>query len=304
MDSSIVVAEPVREALAEGRGVVALESTLFAHGLPAPRNLEVAAELERLVRGAGAEPATVGIVAGQPIVGLDAAQIARLARGGPAKLSTRDLAPAVASGADGATTVAATATLAAAVGVGVFATGGLGGVHRQPAFDESADLFALARLPLVVVCSGVKSILDVGATLERLETLGVTVVGYRTRRFPGFYLTDSGFELEWAAESPEAVAQMARARATLGVAQQAIVVAQPLPEDAQLDPAVHDAALRDGLARAAESGITGQRTSPFLLEHLAAVTGGASVDANVALVRRNARLGAEIAIAMTAARQE
>ncbi len=300
MSSVIEVAQRVREALTDGRGVVALESTLFAHGLPSPQNFEVAHDLEQIVERAGAEPATIGVVAGRPVVGLDASQIRRLAGGEATKLSTRDLAPAVATGADGATTVAATAALAAAVGIGVFATGGLGGVHRAPAFDESADLVTLARTPLIVVCAGVKSILNVGATLERLETLGVTVVGYRTRRFPGFYLTDSGFDLEWSAESPEAVAEIARARGGLDTTRQAIVVAQPLPEELQLDPAAHDAALAEGLALAAESGISGQGTTPFLLDHLAAATGGASVEANVALVRRNARLAAQIAVALGA----
>ena len=209
----------VAEALRDGRPVVALESTIVSHGLPRPDNLRVARQIEQAVRDAGAVPATIGMVGGELVVGLDDAELTRLATvDGVAKLSVRDLAVAAATGADGATTVAATSAVAAAAGIGVFATGGLGGVHREAAqtFDESADLVTLARTPIAVVCAGVKSILDVGATLERLETLGVGVVGYRTRRFPGFYLTDAGFDLDWSVDSPEQVAAVLAARDAAG----------------------------------------------------------------------------------------
>ena len=205
----------VADALRDGRPVVALESTIVSHGLPRPDNLRVARQIEQAVRDAGAVPATIGMVGGELVVGLDDAELTRLATvDGVTKLSVRDLAVAAATGADGATTVAATSAVAAAAGIGVFATGGLGGVHREAAqtFDESADLVTLARTPIAVVCAGVKSILDVGATLERLETLGVAVVGYRTRRFPGFYLTDGGFDLDWSVDSPEQVAAVLAAR--------------------------------------------------------------------------------------------
>ncbi len=197
----------VRAALSADRPVVALESTIIAHGLPRPRNLDVARQIEQTVRDNGAVPATIGVVAGVPVVGLDDDELTRLATSDEvAKLSVRDLAVAAAARADGATTVASTAALAAHAGIALFATGGLGGVHRGAAqtYDESADLVALGRTPVMVVCAGVKSILDVGATLERLETLGVTVVGYGTRRFPGFYLTDSGFDLDWSVSTPDA----------------------------------------------------------------------------------------------------
>lgn len=196
----------VADARRDGRPVVALESTIVSHGLPRPDNLRVAREIEQAVRAAGAVPATIGMVGGELVVGLDDDQLTRLAStDGVAKLSVRDLAIASATGADGATTVAATSAVAAAAGIGVFATGGLGGVHREASqtFDESADLTTLARTPITVVCAGVKSILDVGATLERLETLGVAVLGYRTHRFPGFFITDSGFGLDWSVDSPE-----------------------------------------------------------------------------------------------------
>ena len=206
----------VAEALAWGRPVVALESTLIAHGLPQPENLALARELEEIVREEGAVPATVGVIRGEPLVGLSESEIERLATGGReiAKLSVRDLSPAVARGSDGATTVASTALLASRVGIRVFATGGLGGVHREArdTWDESADLTTLGRIPIGVVCAGVKSILDIGATLERLETLNVTVIGYRTDRFPGFLISDSGFTVDWRVESPKEAADVIKAQ--------------------------------------------------------------------------------------------
>ncbi|WP_422752731.1 pseudouridine-5'-phosphate glycosidase [Micromonospora sp. WMMD708] len=290
----------VDEALRDGRPVVALESTIVSHGLPRPDNLRVARQIEQTVRDAGAVPATIGMVGGELVVGLDDAELTRLATVDPvAKLSVRDLAVAAATGADGATTVAATSAVAAAVGIGVFATGGLGGVHREAAqtFDESADLVTLARTPITVVCAGVKSILDVGATLERLETLGVGVVGYRTRRFPGFYLTDSGFDLDWSVDSPEQVAAVLAAREQHGVHGGGLIVANPLPVDEQLDPALHDRTLTEGLARLGREGVTGKAVTPFLLAHFHSATEGASLAVNVRIILRNADLAARIAVA-------
>ncbi|MEV4842386.1 pseudouridine-5'-phosphate glycosidase [Micromonospora matsumotoense] len=290
----------VADALRDGRPVVALESTIVSHGLPRPDNLRVAREIEQTVRDAGAAPATIGMVGGELVVGLDDAQLTRLATvDGVAKLSVRDLAVAAATGADGATTVAATSAVAAAAGIGVFATGGLGGVHREAAqtFDESADLGTLARTPIVVVCAGVKSILDVGATLERLETLGVGVVGYRTRRFPGFYLTDAGFDLDWSVDSPEQVAEVLAAREQHGVHSGGLLVANPLPVDEQLDPALHDRTLTEGLARLHRDGVTGKAVTPFLLAHFHSATEGASLAVNIRIILRNADLAARIAVA-------
>ncbi|WP_420116870.1 pseudouridine-5'-phosphate glycosidase [Micromonospora sp.] len=290
----------VDEALRDGRPVVALESTIVSHGLPRPDNLRVARQIEQTVRDAGAVPATIGMIAGELVVGLGDAELTRLATVDPvAKLSVRDLAVAAATGADGATTGAATSAVAAAVGIGVFATGGLGGVHREAAqtFDESADLVTLARTPITVVCAGVKSILDVGATLERLETLGVGVVGYRTRRFPGFYLTESGFDLDWSVDSPEQVAAVLAAREQHGVHGGGLIVANPLPVDEQLDPALHDRTLAEGLARLGREGVTGKAVTPFLLAYFHSATEGASLAVNVRIILRNADLAARIAVA-------
>src|SRR5262249_35899915 len=264
-------------------------------GLPRSNNLTVAGEIEEAVRGAGAVPATIGMVGGEVVVGLDDREIGRLAGAdGVVKLSVRDLAPAAAAGVDGATTVAATATIAARAGIVVLATGGLGGVHRgaSTSFDESADLTALSGLPIAVVCAGVKSILDVGATLERLETLGVTVVGYRTRRFPGFYLSDSGFELDWSFDDPKEVAGMLRASAALGIERGAVIVAHPLPPSEQLDPALHDRVLAEALAGVEREHITGKAVTPYLLAHFHEATGGRSLDVNVRIILRNAALAA------------
>jgi len=297
-DFEIGYGPEVAEALATGRPVVALESTIVAHGLPRPDNLRVAREIEQTVRAAGAVPATVGMLGGRLIAGLDDAQLTRLATADDvAKLSSRDLAVAAALGVDGATTVAATSAVAAAAGIKVFATGGLGGVHRDAPYDESADLVTLARTPIAVVCAGVKSILDVGATLERLETLGVAVVGYGTQRFPGFYLTDSGFDLDWSLDTPELVAAALAARAAQGVHAGALVVANPLPVDEQLDPDLHDRTLTDGMAMLEREGITGKAVTPFLLGHFHESTGGASLAVNVRIILRNADLAARVAVA-------
>jgi pseudouridylate synthase len=292
------IAPAVAEAHEHGGAIVALESTLIAHGLPRPRNLEVAGELEAAVRAEGAVPATVAVVAGEVRIGLDAAGLAAIAAGdGVAKCSVRDLGPVMAGGGHGATTVAATAHLAARAGIQVFATGGLGGVHHGGGFDESADLATLAATPIVVVCAGVKSLLDVGATLERLESLSVTVLGYATDAFPGFYLSDSGFPAPGRADSPEEVAAVALAARSVG-APGAIVVANPLPVTEQLDPALHDRVVRSGLEAAAAAGICGRDVTPFLLDRFHRETGGASLGANVRLVLRNAALAARIAVAL------
>jgi pseudouridine-5'-phosphate glycosidase len=292
--------DEVRAALDAGTPVVALESTIISHGLPRPANLTVARQIEAAVRAEGAVPATIGMVGGDVVVGLDDAEVIRLAqRDDVVKLSARDLAPAAATGVDGATTVAATAAVACAAGIRLFATGGLGGVHRgaSTSYDESADLTALSRLPIAVVCAGVKSILDVGATLERLETLGIAVVGYRTRRFPGFYLSDSGFELDWSFDDPKEVADMLRATRAQGVQPSAVIVANPLPPSEQLDPALHDRVLTEALAGIEREHITGKAVTPFLLAHFHEATGGRSLDVNVRIILRNAALAAQIAVA-------
>lgn len=299
-DFGIRYGEHVTRARRDGRPVVALESTIVSHGLPRPDNLRVAREIEQTVRDNGAVPATIGMIGGQLVVGLSDDQIEHLAGAdGVAKLSVRDLAVAAATGADGATTVAATSAIAAAAEIGVFATGGLGGVHREAnvTFDESADLGTLARTPIVVVCAGVKSILDVGATLERLETLGVTVAGYRTHRFPGFFITDGGFDVDWALDSPAQVALAMKARAEQGVSPGALLLANPLPVDEQLDPALHDRTLAEGLELLARDKITGKAVTPFLLAHFHASTEGRSLAVNVRIILRNAALAARIAAA-------
>ncbi|WP_435205965.1 pseudouridine-5'-phosphate glycosidase [Micromonospora sp. bgisy143] len=302
-DFRISYGTEVAAALRDGRPVVALESTIVSHGLPRPQNLRVARDIEQAVRDAGAVPATIGMIRGELVVGLDDAQLTRLATvDGVTKLSVRDLAVAAATGADGATTVAATSAVAAAAGIGVFATGGLGGVHREAehTFDESADLVTLAQTPITVVCAGVKSILDVGATLERLETLGVAVLGYRTRRFPGFYLTDAGFDLDWSVDSPEQVAAVLAARDEHAVHTGALLVANPLPVDEQLDPELHDRTLAEGLALLERDGVTGKAVTPYLLAHFHSATEGASLAVNIRIILRNADLAARIAVAAVA----
>jgi pseudouridylate synthase len=293
--------EHVQRARRDGAPVVALETTIVSHGLPRPDNLRVARQIEQAVRDQGAVPATIGMVAGRLLVGLDDAQLTRLATAdGVAKLSVRDLAPAAAAGVDGATTVAGTSAVAAAAGIEMFATGGLGGVHRDAAttFDESADLVTLSRTPVTVVCAGVKSILDVGATLERLETLGVSVVGYRSRRFPGFFVTDGGFDLDWSVDSPAAAARVLRARRAQGAHRGGIVLANPLPPAEQLDPDLHDRVLADGLSRMEEAGVTGKAVTPYLLAHFHSATQGQSLAANVRIILRNAALAAQVAVAL------
>ena len=302
LNSSVEVRPEVREAVRTGRAVVALESTLISHGLPHPENLEVAGEAERAVREEGAVPATVGVIGGRAKVGLDEAELELVATaGGIPKLSVRDLPMAAAKGSHGATTVAATAHLAALAGIRLFATGGLGGVHREAreSWDVSADLAALARTPVAVVCSGVKSILDVPATLEYLETLGVPVVGFRTDRFPGFYLTDSGSPLDWSVEGEGEAARAILAMPDLGLGNSGLVIANPLPEDEQLDRDLHDRALEAGLQELKRQGVRGKAVTPFLLDRFAAETKGESLRVNRLIILNNARVAARVALALS-----
>ena len=291
----------VSDALAAGRPVVALESTIISHGLPRPDNLRVAREIEAAVRSGGAVPATIAIIGGEPHVGLDDAALRWVAEGDAVvKVSVRDVAVLAARGGDGSTTVASTAHLAAAAGITVFATGGLGGVHRdaRDSWDESADLMTLSRTGVLVVCAGVKSILDVGATLERLESLNVGVIGYRTDRFPGFYLADSGHPVGWRVESPQQVADVLRARRRLGTDGYGLVLANPIAPADEMDRALHDRVLAAALVAAEAAGVYGKDVTPFLLDFFHRETHGASLSANVALVLSNARLAAEIAALM------
>ena len=298
--SVIRVAEEVRRALDAGAPVLALESTILSHGLPSPRNLEVGLASEELVRDAGVVPATIGVIDGVPVVGLSPAEIERLCTAERVvKVSVRDLPIARAQALDGGTTVAATAWLAHRAGIRVMSTGGLGGVHRGAGetFDESADLGTLATTPITLVSAGVKSILDIGATLERLETLNVPVVGYRTNRYPGFYVSDSGFALDYRIESPADAAALARARDELGQAA-AVLVANPVDEAMQLDPEFHDRVLAEALDAASAAGVSGHDTTPFLLDHMQRATGGRSLEVNLEVYRGNVVLGAEIARAL------
>lgn len=299
--SGLEVRDEVAEALEGNGAVVALESTLISHGLPRPDNLALALEAEAVVREEGVVPATVGVIGGIPKVGLGEGDLELLANEDDIlKLSTRDLPFAVAKGSHGATTVAATASLAARAGVRLFATGGLGGVHRgaRDSWDVSADLAELARTPVAVVSAGVKSILDVPATLELLETLGVPVAGFRTLRFPGFYLTDSGCPLDWSVESE---GEAARAVRTLGDLETGgMVIANPLPESQQLDPALHEKALRSGFEGLRRDGVRGKDVTPFLLTRFREETGGESLEVNKRIILNNARLAARIAAALAA----
>jgi pseudouridine-5'-phosphate glycosidase len=298
MAEQLVVDPEVADALASGGPVVALESTIISHGLPRPTNLDIARQIEGAVRAQGAVPATIAIVDGTIRIGLDDAALAVIAGSDDVvKASVRDLAVVVARGGHGATTVASTAALAARVGIDVFATGGLGGVHRGAAdsFDESADLTTLGSTPITVVSAGVKSILDVAATLERLETLNVTVVGYGTDRFPGFYLADSGHDVPHRVDSPHDVAAIMAARRSLG-SSAALLVANPLPSSRQVDPDLHDRVLAAGLDAAAAAGVQGKDVTPFLLAHFHEASGGESLRANTEIILANAALAGRIAV--------
>lgn len=293
--------DEVQDALSEGTPVVALESTIIAHGLPRPDNLAAAQRFEDQIRAAGATPATVAVIDGVPTVGLSSQQLERIATEDIDKASVRDLPVVIGKGISGATTVASTASLAALAGVRVFATGGLGGVHRgaNETFDESADLSVLATTPITVVSAGVKSILDISATLERLETLSVPVVGYRTDVFPAFWLSESDYSLDWRVESGAEVAAIMQARDALGY-RHGIVVANPVPHDQQWDPATHDRMLEEALASATQDGIRGKDVTPYVLSYIVEHSKGASLGVNLDLVSNNIAVAVEIATAWSA----
>lgn len=300
MTEPIRISAEVRDALAEGRPVVALESTIFTHGLPRPRNLEVALEGEAIVRDAGAVPATIGVFHGESVVGLSEDEITELSKeDGLLKASIRELAYAKVKGLSAGTTIAATAYLANRTGIDVFATGGLGGVHHgaEKTFDESADLVAMSRTSFVLVSSGAKAILDIAATLERFETLSVPVVGYRTNSYPGFYVQESGYTLNQRVDSPQEVAAMLREQRALGMTS-GINLANPVPVDEQLDPEGLDAILEQAWADAEKDGISGQASTPYLLDYIRRATNDRSLDANVALYRNNIKLATQVAAAM------
>ena len=288
----------VAAAKAAGKPIVALESTIISHGLPRPSNLTVAREVEEIVRSRGATPATIAVLDGVVHIGLTDEQLVDIAnRDDIAKASSRDLAIIAASGKSAATTVAATAHLAVLAGINVFATGGLGGVHRGAieTFDESADLTALSQLDITIVCAGVKSILDVSATLERLETLAIGLVGYKTTHFPGFYLTDSGFTIEHQVNSAAEIAQVIAQRQALKT-NNGLIVANPVEKD--MDRARHDAILKSGLEGAAKAGIHGKYVTPFLLEHFHTASEGESLKVNIDIIKSNSALAADIAVAV------
>lgn len=296
---SIQYSKEVAAALKSGAPLVALESTIISHGLPRPSNLTVAIEVEEIVRAHGAVPATIAILDGVVHVGLEADQLVAIAnRDDIAKASIRDLAMISAAKTSAATTVAATSHIAQLAGISVFATGGLGGVHRgaNESFDESADLGALGKLDIAIVCAGVKSILDVGATLERLETLSIGLVGYKTNAFPGFYLTDSGFTLEHRVESASQIAAIIKARRELGTDSSSLVIANPVK--IEMDRTRHDAILKSGLAGAGAQGITGKAVTPFLLEHFHTASDGESLKVNIEIIKSNSALAADIAVAL------
>ena len=301
MSSPFIVSPTVAAALEEGRPVVALESTIISHGLPRPRNHEAALEFEQILTDAGVTPATIAVLDGVPRIGLDAEGVRRIAEENLAKASVRDIPILAAAGASGATTVAATAHLAALAGVRVFATGGLGGVHRgaSTSFDESADLSTLAVTPIAVVSAGVKSVLDIAATLERLETLSVPVVGYRTTVFPSFWLRESAYTLDWAVDTAAEIARIMKSQDELGHGQ-GIVVANPIPAEQQWDPAEHDRVLAEALVLADEAGVTGKAVTPFLLLKIVELSGGRSLEVNLDLARNNVRVAGEIATAWAA----
>lgn len=299
MNSAVKYSAEVAQAIAAGKPIVALESTIISHGLPRPSNLDVAKECERIIRQRGAVPATIAVLDGVIHIGLEANELEAIAnRDDIYKASSRDLAIIVALGKSAATTVAATAHIAAFAGIKVFATGGLGGVHRgaNETFDESADLTALSQLDMTVVCAGVKSILDVHATLERLETLAIGVVGFKTNRFPGFYLTDSGFEIEHRVDSAEEIAAIMRARKAVQTSNHALIVTNPVEKE--MDKARHDEILASGLANAARDGIEGKYVTPFLLEHFHTASNGESLAINTEIIKSNCALAADIAVAL------
>ena len=295
MPSAIRVTAPVRRALDDRRPVVALESSVLAQGLPIPENREAAERMVGAVERSGATAAITGVVGGMPTVGLEHDELERfLRREGVRKVSARDLPAAMARKLDGATTVAATLALASGVGIEVFATGGIGGVHRDAPFDESADLAELSRTAMIVVCAGAKSILDLAATWERLETLGVPVVGYRTSELPGFFTAETGISLDSRADEVAEIAALWRAHRSLGRTQSLLVV-QPPPAEHALVRREVEAVVANAQADARREGITGARVTPYLLSAVTRLTGGGSLTANLALLERNASLAGDIA---------
>ena len=303
MNPYLDIAPEVQTALAQGQAVVALESTIISHGMPFPQNVETALRVEAEVRAHGAVPATVAIVQGRLQAGLSAAQIERLGRGGHTvtKVSRRDMGFVVAAGADGATTVAATMRIAALAGIRVFATGGIGGVHRgaEQSFDISADLQELAQTPVAVVCAGAKSILDLRLTLEYLETQGVPVVGYQTEALPAFFTRESGFKVDYRLDSAQAIAAAMHAQWALGLPG-GMVVANPIPPEHAMERGTIDRAIAQALQEAAAQGISGKASTPFVLARVNELTGGDSLTSNIALVLNNARLASAIALAYAA----
>lgn len=288
----------MQAALKNNEPVVALESTIISHGLPRPTNIEVASDVEAIVRENGATPATIAVIDGAIHVGLEESALQRIATDTDiAKASIRDLPVVIAKKMSAATTVAATSHIAHSAGISIFATGGLGGVHRgaQDTWDESADLHSLANIPVMVVSAGAKSILDVAATLERLETLSVPIIGYRTNRFPGFYLSDSGFDLEYRADSPEEISSIWRARNNANISRSGMVVANPVVN--QMDPDLHAKTLAAGLDAAEREHIKGKAVTPFLLEYFHNHTNGESLRVNIEIIKSNAALAAQIAAA-------
>ena len=288
----------MQAALKNNEPIVALESTIISHGLPRPTNIEVASDVEAIVRENGATPATIAVIDGAIHVGLAESALQRIATDtNIAKASIRDLPVVIAKKMNAATTVAATSHIAHLAGISIFATGGLGGVHRgaQDTWDESADLHSLANIPVMVVSAGAKSILDVAATLERLETLSVPIIGYRTNRFPGFYLSDSGFDLEYRADSPEEISSIWRARNNANISRSGMVVANPVVN--QMDPDLHAKTLAAGLDAAEREHIKGKAVTPFLLEYFHNHTNGESLRVNIEIIKSNAALAAQIAAA-------
>ena len=301
LDKSLFAIHPeVQAALADKAAVVALESTIISHGLPSPRNVTVAREIEQNVRDGGAVPATIAIIDGVVRVGLTSAELEILGdpKSNVTKVSTRDLGPILATGGHGATTVSATTHIAMLAGIKFFATGGLGGVHRGAVetWDVSADLMTLAMNQITIVCAGVKSILDIGATLERLETIGVTVAGYGTDKFPGFYRADSGFGVPWRVDSPQEAADFGKYRDAIS-APGAVVIAKPVSTANELDLELHDRVLASGLAQADQQGIVGKDVTPFLLDWFHTQTNNQSLEVNVILINANAKLAGQIALA-------
>ncbi len=299
--NSILISAEVRAALDGNKPVVALESTIISHGLPRPRNYEAALEFEEILRSIGVTPATIAILDGVPHIGLDAEGVKRIANEDLAKASVRDIPILAARKESGATTVAATAHIASLAGIRVFATGGLGGVHRgaSSTFDESADLSTLAVTPITVVAAGVKSVLDIPATLERLESLSVPVIGWQTKEFPAFWLNKSGYQLDWSLDTVEQIAQVMVSQDELGHGQ-GIVIANPIPLEKQWDPEEHDRVLEIAFKAAEAAGIHGKAVTPFLLGFIVEESKGKSLEVNLDLARNNVALAGRIATAWAA----